>query len=563
MTNSISSFAFVLMVSVAVAKEEVYAPVEAFLEGEQQPYYGSVDDWNLRFFTDHIKETYGRRGQRQMLDIQQGKSHETILYCQQLIEEDPKDLESLFTLTVAYCNLKQTEKAWQSAKLAIEAGLPIERFLAGPREILKPLYHHEDFQKLAKQQNIKLLHGPMLGAVTNVGARVWLRTAKPSQVEVKVFTASNPKKLISKGMQNTTAATDHTAVVELTGLSPASKYRYEVYIDGEKISGDKENLLRTYPSSGQAAKFQIGFGGGALYTPAKERMWTEIASRQLAGFFLLGDNIYIDLPEQVSPMHRYSYYRRQSRPEFRHLIARTPIYAIWDDHDCATDDCFMGPYRDRPTWKPSLFQLFRENWNNPTYGAEPDWPGCWFKLQIADVDFFFLDGRYYRTNPLVKNASMLGPVQKQWLFDELKKSQATFKLIISPVCFTDKAKSALDTWRGYPQERAEIFQFLTDQKIAGVVLIAADRHRSDAWLHERTGDYPLYEFHSSCLTHSEHSFSDLQPGSLVGYNKKCSYGLLTFDTDKNDPELLYEIVNIDGESVEQIPLKRSQLVENR
>jgi len=68
-----------------------------------------------------------------------------------------------------------------------------------------------------------------------------------------------------------------------------------------------------------------------------------------------------------------------------------PVFAIWDDHDCATDDVWMGPYRDKPAWKMSMLEGFRTNWNNPGYGTE-QWPGCWFKFEIADVDFFMLDG---------------------------------------------------------------------------------------------------------------------------------------------------------------------------
>ena len=94
-------------------------------------------------------------------------------------------------------------------------------------------------------------------------------------------------------------------------------------------------------------------------------------------FLTLGDNVYIDLPEEAGPFHDYSYYCRQSRPEFRRLAASTPIYAIWDDHDAGTDDIFLGPYLDKPAWKPSLFRLFRRNWNNPSYGTEPKSPGVW------------------------------------------------------------------------------------------------------------------------------------------------------------------------------------------
>ena len=50
---------------------------------------------------------------------------------------------------------------------------------------------------------------------------------------------------------------------------------------------------------------------------------------------------------------------------------------------------------------------------------------------------------------------------------------------------------------------------------------------------------------------------------MFGYNEKCSFGLLTFDTEKTDPELTYDIVNIEDEVIHTLKLKKSQLSFNR
>ena len=65
---------------------------------------------------------------------------------------------------------------------------------------------------------------------------------------------------------------------------------------------------------------------------------------------LLGDNVYIDDPESVA-MQRYTYYRRQSRPEWRQLTAQTATFSIWDDHDFSVNDSWGGPLIDLPDWK--------------------------------------------------------------------------------------------------------------------------------------------------------------------------------------------------------------------
>ncbi|HQO33177.1 MAG TPA: alkaline phosphatase, partial [bacterium] len=103
----------------------------------------------------------------------------------------------------------------------------------------------------------------------------------------------------------------------------------------------------------------------------------------------------------------------------------------------------------------------------------------------------------------------------------------------------------------------EIFSFLEKNRIDGVILLSADRHRSDAWRIERPNGYRFYDFESSKLTNI-HTHA-LIPGALFGYNDKCSFGLLTFDTTKEDPEVSYEILSIDDELIHKITLKRSQI----
>ena len=46
---------------------------------------------------------------------------------------------------------------------------------------------------------------------------------------------------------------------------------------------------------------------------------------------------------------------------------------------------------------------------------------------------------------------------------------------------------------------------------------------------------------------------------IIGYNEKCSFGLLNFDTTASDPAINYTIVNIDGEAVGKVTLKLSQM----
>ena len=463
---------------------------------------------------------------------------------------NPKDAEYHYLLAVAYGAKREPDKAVAHAKLALDNGLPVGRFGAGLEGLHKPWVAGKAMAALTAGAS-RLVHGPMVGSVTHNSARIWVRTACQTTVTVDLSPAGKSTTVEAR------AATDHTAVIDLTGLKPDTKYTYTVKGAGitDFAPGRPAPSFRTFPVPGAKAKFRIAFGGGAGYTPWHEHMWATIAKRSPLAMLMLGDNVYIDCPK-VPAAQQYCYNRRYSRPEYRALVARTAMYAIYDDHDFGTNDCIPGAEIDSPAWKRPAWRLFKRNWVNPYYGGGEKQPGCWFHFRIADVDFIMLDGRYYRANPGTPEATMLGPVQKKWLFERLKASTGTFKVLCSPVPWAvgTKGKSK-DTWDGFANERKEILGFLAANKIEGVFLLSADRHRSDIWKLDRDGSYPLHEFESSRLT-NVHTHGAVK-GNLFSYNTKCSYGQLLFDTTGADPTVTYNIINIDDQLINTFVLKRS------
>lgn len=533
-----------------------YAPDDAYEQGSEYAYYGSENEWTRRQFSKASADRlYKRRGQRQLLEILDKNFEGAIELTKIRLEEDSTDAESYYIQAIAYSKMGKIHESVQAMKNALSNQMSFSRFMAGPRVLFQNLYDTEEYKIELRNYGTHLIHGPMLGNVTHSDASFWVRTYEEDEVEIKCFKADDLVNIISSAKSNSSKETDFTAVVNLNGLSENTEYVYKVYINGNEVTSLNNLKFSTYPIHSRVVS--IGFGGGAGYTPQNEKIWKSIASHRLNAMLLLGDNVYIDIPEEPGPFHDYTYYRRQSQSDFANMISTTPIYSIWDDHDAATDDVWLGPYVDKPTWKMPLLNVFKRNWNNPRYGAE-DKPACWFNFSISDVDFFMLDGRTYRTNPFKEEKTMLGPVQKAWLLNGLKNSKATFKIIVSPVPWSSEAKpGSNDTWNGFVNERQEIYQFLSDNDIQGVVLLSADRHRTDFWKNNRDNDYPLYEFMSSRLTNIH--THDLMPEAIFGYNEKCSFGKITFNLELEDPEIKFEIINIDNEPINSYVLRRSEL----
>ncbi len=533
------------------------APPEAYEPGHPLPYFGSENPWNERMFEQHPADLfYKRRGQRQLLAILRGNAEQAEQWCRERLAADPHDAESWFMLTAARAQLGRLDEAVEAMHTALAEGLPFERFLAGPRSVLEPLYTTSEFRRLQRTLEVRLVHGPMLGDVTDTSARVWVRTAEAARVAVTAVPLSTPGKPVSVRFQ-TTDAEDLVGRGQLRGLEPDTTYAYRVTVDGRMAAPPGKTTFRTRPAPGSPTQLTVAFGGGAGYTPDHERVWDTIARQRPDALLLLGDNVYIDQPGMPGAFHQSTYSRRQSRPEFRRLVAEVPVYAIWDDHDGAIDDYWMGPYRDRPAWKIPNFEFFARQWNNPPMGSAA-FPGCWFTFTIGDVDFFLLDGRNYRTNPFAEEKTMLGPVQKQWLLDGLAASHATFKILASPVAWSfDSKEGSYDTWSGFPKEREEIFDFIHEHDISGVVLVSSDRHRSDVWAIKQPNGYDFVEFASAKLT-NVHTH-DTIPTAIFSYNARNSFEVLRIDTTRDDPTVTGQVVNIDGETVFELKVPLSRL----
>ena len=94
-----------------------FAPPDAFENGSKHAYYGSENKWGPRQFTaEEAENHYKRLGQRHILLIMQGHADEAVRSCRAHIAKDPNDLESLFTLAVAQCQLGDIDGAMAAVR---------------------------------------------------------------------------------------------------------------------------------------------------------------------------------------------------------------------------------------------------------------------------------------------------------------------------------------------------------------------------------------------------------------------------------------------------------------
>ena len=340
---------------------------------------------------------------------------------------------------------------------------------------------------------------------------------------------------------------DYIVRIRLQGLSPATAYSYRVLLDGKPDRYARTpRVFRTLPRGN--APLRLAFGSCARrILDGRQPIFEAITAAQPDGFFWLGDHVYID---SLAPMaFEYEYQLQRSVPSAQAMLHSVPQWAIWDDHDYGLNN---GD-RTSPVRELGLAS-FKKYWANPAYGL-PEAPGVFFRKRIAQVECFCLDGRSYRdpSDQLDGPAkTQIGTVQKAWLKQALRESDATFKLLIAGGGWATSGGDKFDeSWGAYRHERDELFDFIRDERIGGVVLLSGDVHRGELNRIPRRakGGYDLTELVSSPLAQPTRSADDnLQAEERLRppYDGGSNFGLLEFDASGG---LVLNLRDVHGRSV--------------
>ena len=392
----------------------------------------------------------------------------------------------------------------------------------------------------------RLMEGPMIGAVTPDAITFWGRASGEFDVEVEYSTDPAFRDPLRSAATRATAATDFTVRITVGGLQPATPYYYRLRVDG---IADRYRLspFRTHTAPAGATPFRLAFGSCARHQlDAEQPIFRAITAAEPDVFFWLGDNIYAD---SISPWVFAEDYRRQRAvASTLPMLRSVPQLAIWDDHDFGLNNSDLS----NPNREVSL-GAFRNYWANPSYGLA-DCPGVFFPYAYGGVDFFLLDGRYYRTpntDPDGPAKTLLGACQGEWLRQALAASRATFKVLVCGSGWSSEDGPTGDTWSAFMRERNELFDFIRDRRIEGVILLSGDTHFGEVncipW--SERGGYDLYNFVSSPLAQNTGgSFLEGDPEMRIRppFFRSTNFGLLDFQWEP-EPRITFSLRDVRGD----------------
>ena len=353
-----------------------------------------------------------------------------------------------------------------------------------------------------------IVAGPIQGHTTDTSIHIWIMTKDVKQIELELKSTSENKIVSTKNITtNKTESIDgyHSLQTSFNNLEPDSKYILIIIPDNKPdLAISKE--VRTFPvyeeNSPEDFSFIIGscaekmkkFWIKTIFRPHVWSLFKRIADAekdQAAFMIWLGDNLYFHNQDHISysaMMQKYIAIRRDE--QLNYFLKSMPQYAIWDDHD-------FGPNNSERDFKnkDAALRAFKNNWANPSFGTE-ETKGVFTLFSYQDADFFLLDNRYYKST---QEGTFLGKTQLDWLKEKLLSSKARFKFLCLGLQTLSPRPEAYGQ-EAFDKERTELFDFIEQNNIQGIIFLSGDRHYGELLKMERPGNHPFYELTSSPLT---------------------------------------------------------------
>lgn len=426
-----------------------------------------------------------------------------------------------------------------------------------------------------------VVYGPMTGLVTMRSARIWAQwqPTSASQRSVRMSLEYWPDDGSEKPMHSQTIDVDRgmgwVAHWQLAGLQPGKRYRYRVLWSSGQQHGRSDDAVFSAQSLWQwrtdPPPLRI-LAGSCAYTndpqfdrPGKPYGQDTWIFRSMAGkkpdlTLWMGDNIYfreVDFDDEAGMAGRYDQWRHL--PELQPLLRVGSHLAVWDDHDYGPNDS-----NSSYNFKDVSLKLFGRYWANPSYGL-PGQPGVFTLASMADAEFFLLDDRWYRDADHMATAdkAMFGDVQMRWLRNALMNSTATWKIIVSGSQMFNE-KDRYEGWNNFAKEKDAFVDWLTAQKIPGVLFLSGDRHYAVMLKLDRPGTYPLYEVTCSPLTSRPYQDPSnevvgntmIVDGTVATENNFCQ---LDIQGKRGQRELTIQAMDRAGQPIWKRTLKESDL----
>jgi alkaline phosphatase D len=351
---------------------------------------------------------------------------------------------------------------------------------------------------------------------------------------------------------------NYTHQWQLTDLTPDTKYIVQIESRGlgqRKVTDVVKGAFKTPPAVSEEKEVDFCIVTCHDYIRKDSTLGHKIYDTMLRLFpdFYIhtGDIEYYDKPRpyaMTEEMMRFKWDRLFALPLQRDFYKQVTTYFMKDDHDALKNDAFIGSKYGTVTWERGLEIFDKEQF--PTSPNKNYKTVRWGK----DLQFWIVESRNFRSPNTMKDGAektILGQEQKEWLFETMKASDATFKLLVipNPILGPDrKNKHDNHSNQNFKHEGDELRGFLN--QIDNVYIINGDRHWQYVTHLDGTN---LWEFSVGAGSNShaggwkkgdirpEHRFLRVGAGFLKGKVSR----------DNEKSKLTLQHCNVEGEVVHQ------------
>lgn len=365
-------------------------------------------------------------------------------------------------------------------------------------------------------------YGVASGDPTSSAVVLWTKlvpedSVPNAKVEWKISTDEDFMNVLQTGEITVEPSSGYTAKVDVQDLSPGQTYYYQFEYEGQKSLIGKTKTATS--NANQALNFAVVSCSNYEFGPFNA--YGAIAERNdIDAVIHLGDYIYeygakgygdtttgrFHLPEhEILSLEdyrmRYGQYRLDK--DLREVHQMHPFFTIWDDHEIANNAYKDGAQNHQDN--EGNYMTRKEIARKVYYEWLPirEQEQLYRAVSYGDLaELILLDERLVgRTAPAAnlkdsvlfeESHTMLGKEQLNWFLDELKSSDAQWKIIGNQVIFSylnwgyPTFDFNMDSWDGYPLEREAILKTIDAEKIEDIVFITGDTHSS--WALEVTAD---------------------------------------------------------------------------
>ncbi len=350
---------------------------------------------------------------------------------------------------------------------------------------------------------------PVLGHVGHRNVNLMVHGNATSN-EITLNLSDSSGKFTSTFSQEINHQLGHTCTFQIAQLNPNTTYYYTV---SDKTFQSKKYTFKTqklWQWREDPPNFRVAFGSCTYVNdPAFDRpgkaygqttaIFNSILADNPSAMIWGGDNVYFregDWETSVDMAARYTHTR--SEENIQKVLAGIPNYAVWDDHDFGPNDS-DGSFQ----FKNESAAVFRQMWPNQGYANVIG--AVYGKTTINDLDFFFLDNRFFRTPKLKNNESqMLSKIQIDWLINALISSKASFKIVVVGSQILN-SEAVFETFANHVLERNYLLQQIELNQIKNIVFLSGDRHFSECSILRTKNDIRIIDLTSSPLTSKPYS----------------------------------------------------------